>query len=124
MSRFCEDFSPPKEKQTDHLRTTHEIDSIARPHVDAHFRDSFNHRFTIANIAVLGGPDAMDDPSATRIVFQADKPGIEFFDALKGIYATAYIRLDTYAQSGSQSTPAFVHAGCNAHVNREQVPAN
>jgi hypothetical protein len=89
--------------------------------VDAHFRDAFTHRFTIAKIAVLGGPDAMDDPSATRFVFQADKPRIEFFGAHKGIHATDSIQLDTYAQSGSQGTLAFVHAGCNAHVNREQV---
>jgi hypothetical protein len=67
--------------------------------VDAHLGDSFAHRFTIAEIAMLGRPDTMDYPGATHFVFQAGEPSIEFLGALKGVHAPHCIRRDTQVQS-------------------------
>ncbi len=54
--------------------------------MDAHFGDACTHRLTIAEIAVLGGPDTVDDPGATHFVFQSGEPSVEFLGALKGVH--------------------------------------
>ncbi len=53
--------------------------------MDAYFKDSLAHWLTVAEIAMFGGPDTMDNPGAPHSVFQAGEPSVEFLGTLKGI---------------------------------------
>lgn len=88
----------------DHLGPSCEIGAIAWPKVDAQFENSFADRVTVAEIAVLGGPNSMDDPGATDFVFQASKPGVEYLGALKDVHVVHCIRMDTNVQLSEQAS--------------------
>ncbi len=66
--------------------------------MDAHFGDTFTHRLTVAEIAVLDSPDTMDDSGAPHFVFQAREPSVEFLRAFKAAHVLRCIRLNTATQ--------------------------
>ncbi len=54
--------------------------------MDAHFRNAFANRLAVVEISMFSRPDAMDDASACRIVFQADKPSVEIVRTQEGVH--------------------------------------
>jgi hypothetical protein len=46
--------------------------------MDTHFCNSIADRFTVAEIALFSRPDAVNDASATNLVFQGGEPRVEF----------------------------------------------
>ena len=86
--------------------------------MDAQFENSFADRVTVAEIAMLGGPDSMEDPGATDSVFQASKPRVEFLGALKDVHAIQCIRMDTAMQSSSEQASDTVIVRPNVLAQR------
>ena len=54
--------------------------------VDAHFRDTFAHGFSIAEVTILGPVNAYLDTARCLLVFQVREPGIEDFRGQDGLH--------------------------------------
>ncbi len=88
--------------------------------MDAHFRNAFANRLTVAEITMFSRPDAMDDASACSSVFQADKPSVEIVRTQEGVHGgSVSIRIrwrKREAVAKTESPP--LHAGRQSLTDR------
>lgn len=98
MSRFCEDLSPPKQKQVHQFSASDEISAVSGSNMNAHFGNSFTNRLAVAEVPVFGGPDTMSNSSAPDLVFQTSEPSIKLVGAQESVHVSYCIQVDTCAQ--------------------------
>ncbi len=91
-------FVAPGQQNYYFQATLREIDAVAWPVMNPHFRNPIAHRLAIAEVSVLGAVDTRLNAARCLLILQPGEPGIEHYGGVNAFHEMNCIVWDTYCQ--------------------------